>query len=346
MTKTKDIILQLFKKNSRLTTGELIQKLKITRQSINRHLNDLIKSGKIIRQGTSKATAVYVLNDPKTLKKFAGTQKKYKKILRAKTLSEDRAFEDVRKQIGLLDGLTKNDDEIFYYAFTEMLNNAIDHSGSKFINVDLKVNDTRVIADIIDKGIGAFENIRSEKKLESIMDAIQDLLKGKQTTAPKYHSGEGIFFTSKVVDKFVISCNGKRLIIDNRLEDVFIESIKNTKGTTVYFEIDLPSRKKLIDVFKKYTNEDFTFDRSKVSVKLFDSGDTYISRSQAKRLLHSMESFKSIELDFTGVRTVGQAFADEVFRVFQNQHPKIEITYKGANEDIEFMIKRALAKEG
>jgi hypothetical protein len=41
--------------------------------------------------------------------------------------------------------------------------------------------------------------------LKNHLEAIQDLLKGKQTTMPKSHSGEGIFFTSKIADNLTIS---------------------------------------------------------------------------------------------------------------------------------------------
>jgi anti-sigma regulatory factor (Ser/Thr protein kinase)/biotin operon repressor len=346
MTKTKDIILQAIKENGWVVTGELMKKLDISRQAINRHLNDLIRAGKIIKKGASKATATYLLNDLKVIKKFAGTQEGFKKRYRTKGLSEDLAFDEVKDQVGLLGDLSRDDRDAIHYAFTEMLNNAIDHSGSKFIDVDLQINKTNIITEITDKGVGTFENIRLKKNLYGTMDAIQDLLKGKQTTAPEYHSGEGIFFTSKLVDRFVLSCNGKRLTIDNRINDVFVEGTPLKKGTSVSFEIDLPAHKKLMDVFREYTNEEFIFDRSQVAVKLFDSGDSYISRSQAKRLLHSMEDFRTIVLDFAGVKTVGQGFADEVFRIYSKSHPGISIVYKNANEDVEFMITRALANMG
>jgi hypothetical protein len=37
---------------------------------------------------------------------------------------------------------------------------------------------------------------------------------------------------------------------------------------------------------------------------------------------------------------IGQAFADEVFRVFANDHPNIEILSINANDDVKQMIKR------
>ena len=69
----------------------------------------------------------------------------------------------------------------------------------------------------------------------------------------------------------------------------------------------------------------------------------YVSRSQARRILAGLEKFKTVEFDFKDVATVGQAFADEVFRVWQTAHQTIEVVVKNANENIMLMIKRAKA---
>ena len=45
--------------------------------------------------------------------------------------------------------------------------------------------------------------------------------------------------------------------------------------------------------------------------------------------------------DFQEVDTIGQAFADEIFRVFANQHPEIELTTVHANSEVKQMIARA-----
>ena len=186
-------------------------------------------------------------------------------------------------------------------------------------------------------------NIQKKKKLSSDLEAIQDLLKGKETTQPEKHSGEGIFFTSKIADLFFIDSHRKRLTFNNTLPDIFIQDIRNKKGTLVHFEITRNTLKKLENVFQEYTNEDFEFEKTQVKVSLYKQGIVYISRSQAKRLLHGLIRFKKIILDFQGVETVGQGFADEIFRVFQNQHPEIEISPIHMHENVEFMVKRAKA---
>ena len=127
-------------------------------------------------------------------------------------------------------------------------------------------------------------------------------------------------------------------MINNKINDVFIEDRRLLKGTNVYFEVNIDSRAVLTDIFKAFTNESFSFDKSRISVKLFSNGDDYMSRSQAKRILHSLENFKMIVLDFREVKTIGQAFADEIFRVFKKLHPGIKIEAINCNENTQFMI--------
>ena len=80
-------------------------------------------------------------------------------------------------------------------------------------------------------------------------------------------------------------------------------------------------------IFEQYTSgEDYGFTKTKVPVKLAQYGeDKLISRSQAKRLVARVDQFKTVYFDFEGVETIGQAFADEIFRVFAKSHPEIAI---------------------
>ena len=78
-----------------------------------------------------------------------------------------------------------------------------------------------------------------------------------------------------------------------------------------------------------------------IPVRLVQYGDEkLISRSQAKRLLERVDRFKTVIFDFKEVETIGQAFADEVFRVFKQQHPHIDIIPINANELVMQMINR------
>jgi len=85
-----------------------------------------------------------------------------------------------------------------------MLNNAIDHSSSPNVLVELSIGSGLFQFTIRDWGLGAFESIRHKFALSSHFEAIELMLKGKQTTMPERHSGQGIFFTSKISDLFIL----------------------------------------------------------------------------------------------------------------------------------------------
>jgi hypothetical protein len=184
-------------------------------------------------------------------------------------------------------------------------------------------------------------------KLKSEWESIQELLKGKTTTMPKSHSGEGIFFTSKVADIFTLDSYGYQLIVNNQIPDVFVQKIqKQEKGTKVTFQIDIKSKKHLNQIFNQYTNlteeSDYGFDKTDIHVKLYTIGGVYVSRSQARRILAGLEKFQNILFDFDQVPMVGQAFADEIFRVFSHKYPHIKLETANKNEGVKFMIERAI----
>ncbi|MBI4125876.1 MAG: DUF4325 domain-containing protein [Deltaproteobacteria bacterium] len=321
----------------------MVRELRISRQAIHRHLILLVREGKIIKLGTSRKTAFYVLNQQAVLKKTGGPRPHFRKRYKPQGLDEESVFEELLHQPTLLKDLSPKVRSLFHYAFTEILNNAIDHAQSPIIVVDVQSTPHDIRFAVIDHGVGIFENIRSKKMLANEMEALQDLLKGKQTTAPGEHSGEGIFFTSKIADRLTIESHRKRLLIDHRLDDLFVEDIRKCRGTRVRFMLSKQTSKDLDAIFAQYTNEEFQFSKSQVTVKLFKEGEEYISRSQAKRLLHGLDRFTEITVDFKGITSIGQGFADEVFRVFPNHHPGMTITPINCHENVEFMIKRAKA---
>lgn len=88
--------------------------------------------------------------------------------------------------------------------------------------------------------------------------------------------------------------------------------------------------------------DDGSFELAVVPVRLARIADeNLIARSQAKRLLQRVDRFRRVVLDFTGVALIGQGFADEVFRVFANAHPEVELSAVNAEPDVRAMIARA-----
>jgi hypothetical protein len=47
-------------------------------------------------------------------------------------------------------------------------------------------------------------------------------------------------------------------------------------------------------------------------------------------------------IDFSNIDTVGQGFADEIFRVFRNSHPDIIIEPINMVDTVEFMVNRTI----
>ncbi len=338
----QEIILKKLKEKKEIQVADIVKVTGFSRVYVNRILLKLRKEGKVVLIGKTDKVR-YVLAEKEALEKAKKNIISTRRILINKNLSEDIVLDEIKRDTGIFLELKKNISSILDYAFTEMLNNAIEHSKSEIIESVMKKNKDAVRFDVNDRGIGIFNNIMKKRKLRGEIEAIQDLLKGKQTTLPKEHTGEGIFFTSKVADILTIRSSKKKLIFNNILGDIFIKDIKPIKGTKITFFISLKSKTNLSRVFKQYTGDSYEFGKTKVQVRLFRMDTDYISRSQARRVVSGLEKFKNIVLDFSKVDTIGQAFADEVFRVWQSQHPDIKITFQNANENIDFMIKRALS---
>jgi len=333
----KIILVQLSKKEQ-IRVADIIETTGFSRAYINRFFQGLRRDGKIALIGKANQ-AFYVLskNKDKAKKDILSVRT----FLKNNNLSEDIVLKKVKTNNGIFLDLPSNIINIFDYAFTEMLNNAIEHSLSKNITVLVQRHENELRFEVLDFGIGIFKNIMQKKKLQNTMNAIQDLLKGKQTTNPKEHSGEGIFFTSKLADKMIIFGSNKKLIFDNAIGDVFIQDSARSIGTKIVFEISLDNKKTLQDVFNAYSGEKFSFDKTRVIVDLFALDALYVSRSQAKRVLVGLDKFKEVILDFKNVQTIGQGFADEIFRVWQKKHPEIKIECENTSDNVLFMIKRA-----
>ena len=124
------------------------------------------------------------------------------------------------------------------YGFSEMVNNAIDHSGSDRVVSRFWVDAATLVFEVQDDGRGAFARIREGLSLDDSFAAIQELSKGKTTTDPDRHTGEGIFFTSKVVDAFVLEANGLRWTVDNLRQDQAVGLSSQISGTLVRCELD------------------------------------------------------------------------------------------------------------
>ena len=337
--KTKDLILKYLRSHRSAGSSTLVKHLGgISRQTVAEHLRALVSEGRVLKQHSTR-NAVYSLTDGVKRKSIAG-QSDYSRTLPLRNLQEDETFKKASSAINLRHGMSEGGFRIVNYAFTEMLNNAIDHSRSKKARVDLRCRPDGLVFAIRDNGIGVFESVRKKFRLHSHFEAAEHLLKGKQTTDPARHSGQGIFFTSKIADCFVLESAKLQLTIDNKSDDTVMKDIPFLKGTRVSFSLRPKTRKKLKELFDEYSGNDYEFDKTRLTVHLSEKEGEFISRSQAKRLTFGLEKFKTVILDFKKVTGISQSFADEIYRVFKNNHPTIRIEAVNTSPAVRFMIDR------
>lgn len=254
-------------------------------------------------------------------------------------LQEHLVWRELRSVLG--SALGEAAQRILGYATTEMINNAVDHSDGREVRVSASDDAGTITIVIADDGVGAFDRMVSKLGLPDRYAAIQELSKGKATTSPDRHTGEGIFFTSKAVDRFRLAANGLVWLVDNLLHDTSVAASRRRIGTEVTLELAGDTTKSMKDVFDEFTVED-RFARTRPAVKLLEYGTEFISRSEAKRLAQRLEEFQEVELDFEGVGFVGQGFVDEMFRVWARDHPDTRLIPINMNDEVAFMVRRGL----
>jgi anti-sigma regulatory factor (Ser/Thr protein kinase) len=342
MRKTEEIrafILNNVERHPGDITALVASAFSISRQAAHRHVDKLVKEHSLQIVGATrdrKYSLVPIF------------ERSWSFVL--ENLAEDKVWRDSLAPV--LQDLPANVLKICQYGLTEMVNNAIDHSGGQALIISVLRTPASVELNITDDGVGIFNKIKQKLGLDDVLHAILELSKGKLTTDPQHHSGEGIFFTSRVFDKFSIrsgelffhhdASNGQDEVPDWLLET----KGDNFNGTAVSMSVSVNTTRTTREVFDAYSVDgDFGFSKTHVPVFLAQYGDeNLISRSQAKRLLTRFERFKEIVLDFQDVDSIGQAFADEIFRVFKNTHPEVHLFPVRANTEVLKMIMRVTAQ--
>ena len=305
----------------------------ITVQAVNSHIRRLENEGWLTTTGTGKGKRY-----------FLGDLREHKSLF---PLSEEFTEDSLwRNQYSFIfEGLPENVIDICHYGFTEMVNNVIDHSDGKHVYISAIRDKQKIMIFVLDDGEGIFRKIKRLCGLIDERQALFELSKGKLTTDPDNHTGEGIFFTSRVFDEFEIDSKGVRFSHDDQFEFDYIletEFSRNEAGTAVYMLINRDSERDIQAVFDDYAGPDeFQFNKTVIPVRLAQYGnEKLVSRSQAKRLLARIERFQDVIFDFEGVSAIGQAFADEIFRVYANNHPDIVLLPVNMEPNVKKMVNR------
>lgn len=312
------------------------EKFRITRQAVNKHLRKLVGEGSLNEAGQTRARTYRLPPLSEWNQLYFITPE----------LAEDLVWRnDVRPALGHLPDNVMN---IWQSAFTEMFNNAIDHSGGTRVNVNFRRTAANAEMYLSDDGVGIFKKIQSALGLLDERHAVLELAKGKLTTDPDNHTGEGIFFASRMVDSFDILSGGVYFTHKfGEATDWILERDHFESGTSVWMKLNNHTARTTRKIYDQYASgDDFGFNKTVVPVRLAQYGDDkLVSRSQARRVLARVELFKIVIFDFAGVDSIGQAFADEMFRVFSLQHPEVELLKVHANSAVKRMIDRARSSQ-
>ena len=320
-----------------LDVDTVAKKHKVSRQTVYRYLQDFQKR-KIIEElgtGTNKRKQYTV-----------AIQKQKNSYIINNGLSEENIWRRDIKPFCL--SIPQNAYEKVQYIFLEIMNNAIEHSEGEIINVVISKSPVRFKMTIEDDGIGIFQKIQTVFDLPEKSFAILELAKGKLTTDQDTHTGEGIFFSSRIADNFDII--SQELIFTSKFSKnqnmearLFQNEQPVSRGTlivaVIYFDNDT-SINEVVNMFTEHP-EHIGFNATHVPVRLLEYGSEnpiLVSRSEARRLLSRFERFSRITLDFEGVEDIRQGFADEVFRVFPNKHPDCMLEVINCNEKVQAMI--------
>ena len=243
----------------------------------------------------------------------------------------------------LMRSLPQNAADIWNYSVSAILNNAIDHANAENIHLTVTMDALNTSVSITDDGVGIFRHIHDYILRETGEDLLPEecaslLLAGKFTTARDRHSGEGIFFTSNMMDRFVIVSGGTRFERDNFADTQ--SWMPDLGGTGVYMQLSNTTKKKVRDIFNRFSSVDEGFYRTQVPMlHMFPSGFP-VSRSEARRLGSLIGQFREATLDFSGVREIGQAFVHELFVVWKKDHPDFIMNIENASDDVLGMIRR------
>ena len=329
--KKQTIVLYILEKISAKTPSlskVVAETFDISTNTVHTYLKELLKDGIIEKAKRGEYSLVTTRNEY-TFKRSAGE-------LERDNLPYDEFLENK------LEHLDDNVRRIWSYGLSEMVNNVIDHSQAENMKMIVLQDYLSTTVLLVDDGIGIFEKIKNHFKLPNLDEAICELFKGKLTTDEVNHSGEGIFFTSKMMDSFLIVSSGKVFTTSKFDNDNVFDLDDNSKGTLVLMSLSNFTHKTPKEVFDQYSNIDGSFSATKIPLKnVFDAAP--VSRSQAKRVCNRLENFKEVILDFDGIEWMGQGFAHQIFVVFKNAHPEISIVPKNMNDSVESMYNHVVS---
>jgi anti-sigma regulatory factor (Ser/Thr protein kinase) len=305
----------------------------VSRQAVHAHLKRMVDAGELVVDGSGRNV------------RYRRIQHPHRFAYQRKGLEEHEVWNQVRSDVAELATLPEATERVLHSALTELVNNAIEHSSARTVKIRCQRINSRIAVEIIDDGVGIFDHLVDELDFPTRLAALQELSKGRITTLPEAHAGGGLYFVSRIADYFEIESGGIRWMVDNEIPDMAMGASSLAAGTRAWFEVELEPEYDPEEVFSE-SNEALELSRRRLVVKLFAIGVRFMSRSEARRLLHGLEEYREIILDFKDVEAIGLGFVDEVFRVWPAAHPDTRIRAIHMEPTVRFMVERVSRQTG
>lgn len=228
------------------------------------------------------------------------------------------------------------------HVFTELLNNAIDHSGGSSVTVSMRQTPTQLQLLVSDDGRGVFDAVAERFQITDPTTAMLELAKGKLSSQPERHTGRGLFFSSRIADIFDLHANATAFQYRGQSRRGWHRGKPiERQGTSIFMAIALDTPRTLDAVLKAHSldGQGYGFERTVVPLQLLpDAASGLESRAQARRVALRLGRFRRAELDFSGVPDVGHGFADELFRVARQSLPGVELVPVGMAPHIQALV--------
>jgi anti-sigma regulatory factor (Ser/Thr protein kinase) len=305
----------------------VMEHLNISRRSAGALLNRLVGAHWLVREGT-----------PRKARYRPGVLKQVVQRYALAGLQEDLPW---RRDFAPFFDLKPQVLRLAQHAFSELLNNAIDHSGGTSVTVSMRQTALHLQLLVSDDGCGIFERLQRDFDIADPTLAMLELSKGKLTSAPERHRGHGLFFTSRLADLVDLHANQTAFQFRGLERRRWHPGRPMARaGSSVFVAFQLDSQRSLDDVLRHHSAVGgYTFDSTQVPLGLIAAGAAGLeSRAQAKRVALRLQRFRRAEVDFSGIADVGHGFADELFRVFAREHPGCELVPVGMGPRVEAMI--------
>jgi anti-sigma regulatory factor (Ser/Thr protein kinase) len=305
--------------------AHVMQRLDISRRRTRRLLDQLVAAGWLAAEGGRRQPRYRPGPMRQVVRRYA-----------LDGLAEDRPWS---QDFAPCFALSPNVARLAQHAFTELVNNAIDHSGGTGVTVSVRQTGMHLQMLVSDDGCGIFQRIEQAWQIDDPRLAMLELGKGKLTTQPARHLGQGLFYVARAADVFDLHAN--RHAFQRRPGHSGWADVRplERQGTSVYLAIALDSTRTLDEVLRSHADEGYGFDHTEVSLRLLTGSNTWLeSRAQARRVTARLSAFRRAHLDFSGIDEIGPAFADELFRVYARAHPQVQLVPEAAAPRVAAMI--------